>query len=74
VKEFLVAVVDILFPDNSNDMNTIRLSCRTATKCIDELAADIEQKLRDRASKSEALSFAIHESTIGIADVPILAG
>jgi hypothetical protein len=43
VKECLVAVVDILCSNNSNDTHIVSLSRRTVTRRIDELYADLEQ-------------------------------
>jgi hypothetical protein len=58
VKECLVAAVDILYPNNSNNVNAIRLSRRTMTRGIDKLADDLEQGLRNRTSKFGAFSLA----------------
>jgi hypothetical protein len=63
VRQCFVAVVDILCPNNSNGMHAISLSRRTVTRRVSELAADVDQNLRDRASKFEEFSSAIHEST-----------
>jgi hypothetical protein len=46
VKECLKTVVDILCPNNSNDMHTISLSCPTVIRHIDEPAAAIEQSFK----------------------------
>jgi hypothetical protein len=62
VKECFATVVDILCPNNSNNMHTINLSCCSVTRHINELAANLEQSLRDRASKFEAYSLAINKS------------
>jgi hypothetical protein len=52
VKECLVAVIDILCPNNSNDMHAISLSHHTVTRHIDKLAADLLiRQLKTRSFK-----------------------
>jgi hypothetical protein len=50
VKECWVDGIDILCPNNSNDMHTVSLPRRTVTRRIDETAADLEVSLRHRTS------------------------
>jgi hypothetical protein len=57
----LVSIVDMICPDNSNNMHTISLSPRTVTRHIGKLTAYLEQSLRDRASKCKIFSMAIDE-------------
>ncbi|XP_051784546.1 general transcription factor II-I repeat domain-containing protein 2-like [Erpetoichthys calabaricus] len=63
VKECLTAVTKVLCPEKSHEMEKISLSRWTITRRIDEMASDIKLSIKNIASKFEAFSIALDEST-----------
>ena len=62
VKECLLAIADIAFPDKKDIISTISLLRFTIARRIGELSENIEEMLREQISKLEWISLAVDES------------
>jgi hypothetical protein len=62
VRKCLVTAADILCPNNSNNMHTIRISCRTVTRHIGKPGVDLEQGLRAKRQSFKIQSTFLSDS------------
>ena len=62
VKECLLVIADIAFPDKKDIISTISLSRFTIARRIGKLSENIEEMLREQISKLEWISLAVDES------------
>ncbi|XP_069767039.1 general transcription factor II-I repeat domain-containing protein 2-like isoform X2 [Narcine bancroftii] len=63
VKECLMAVVDIVCPENKSLFSAVNLSQRTVTRRIEEMSADIKSSLKVNCENFQFFSIALVEST-----------
>ena len=63
LKEYLMAVVDIVCPEEKSLVSNVSLSRRTVTRRIEDLAADVRGSLKDTCVGFDYFSEALDEST-----------
>lgn len=64
IKECMLEVCSILYPEKKNEFAKISLSRRTVVRRIEMMANDIKTTLTDRMAGFESFSIALDESTV----------